>query len=54
MFLLSHKKWHTGKAENIARVRADEAAHAAEVAAAQQHTRSVVCTHTAHVEARGS
>ena len=46
MFLLSHKKWHTGKAENIARVRADEAAHAAEVAAAQQHTRSVVCTHT--------
>ena len=43
MFLLSHKKWHTGRAENIARVRADEAAHAAEVETAQQYARSVVC-----------
>ena len=43
MFLMSHKKWHTGRAENIARVRADEAAHAAEVETAQQHARSVVC-----------
>ena len=42
MFLLSHKTFHTGKPENIAKVRADEAAHAVELETQRQQSISVV------------